>query len=319
MKNKLLTLTLALFLPLVSAGQQSLSAFLLTSGPNTDPATAGTHIVAIGKSTTGAPDMLIDLPAYSAATSGSTLVPMPEVTLDEVLTTADLVVLVGRESANAHHSVYYRVTEQSDVTGSPLFQQHHCHPGLNATLSSITYAAPLEAGEFAVAYRQGTDTLVAMHLTIDTLGGVLLVDAQKTAIAENAPIAGMAYHANNHLLTVLLPEAVNTFLILQPYVATPYVTPEILCARIPSCPSLDDVGDIGYVAAGGNGLTVQRVGPTVGGIVTCERQAGRLVQRTKVPPAVRFKSTIDLLVFNTFYGFLPSVTLLNNLHVFCNL
>ena len=81
----------------------------------------------------------------------------------------------------------------------------------------------------------------------------------------------------------------------------------------------DDVGGIGYVAAGGNGLTVQRVGPTVGGIVTCERQAGRLVQRTKVPPAVRFKSTIDLLVFNTFYGFLPSVTLLNNLHVFCNL
>ena len=39
MKNKLLTLTLALFLPLVSAGQQSLSAFLLTSGPYADPAT----------------------------------------------------------------------------------------------------------------------------------------------------------------------------------------------------------------------------------------------------------------------------------------
>ena len=39
MKNKLLTLILALFLPLVSAGQQSLSAFLLTSGPNADPAT----------------------------------------------------------------------------------------------------------------------------------------------------------------------------------------------------------------------------------------------------------------------------------------
>ena len=39
MKNKLLTAILALFLPLVSAGQQSLSAFLLTSGPNADPAT----------------------------------------------------------------------------------------------------------------------------------------------------------------------------------------------------------------------------------------------------------------------------------------
>ena len=39
MKNKLLTAILALFLPLVSAGQQSLMAFLLTSGPNADPAT----------------------------------------------------------------------------------------------------------------------------------------------------------------------------------------------------------------------------------------------------------------------------------------
>ena len=39
MKNKLLTAILALFLPLVSAGQQSLSAFLLTSGPNSDPGT----------------------------------------------------------------------------------------------------------------------------------------------------------------------------------------------------------------------------------------------------------------------------------------
>ena len=39
MKNKLLTLTLALFLPLVSAGQQSLSAFLLTYFPNSDPGT----------------------------------------------------------------------------------------------------------------------------------------------------------------------------------------------------------------------------------------------------------------------------------------
>ena len=39
MKNKLLTLILALFLPLVSAGQQSLTAYLLTSGPNSDPAT----------------------------------------------------------------------------------------------------------------------------------------------------------------------------------------------------------------------------------------------------------------------------------------
>ena len=39
MKNKLLNLILALFLPLVSAGQQSLMAFLHTSGPNSDPAT----------------------------------------------------------------------------------------------------------------------------------------------------------------------------------------------------------------------------------------------------------------------------------------
>ena len=39
MKRKLLTAILALFLPLLSAGQQSLSAFLLTSGPNADPAT----------------------------------------------------------------------------------------------------------------------------------------------------------------------------------------------------------------------------------------------------------------------------------------
>ena len=39
MKNKLLTAILALFLPLLSAGQQSLSAFLLTSVPNADPGT----------------------------------------------------------------------------------------------------------------------------------------------------------------------------------------------------------------------------------------------------------------------------------------
>ena len=39
MKRKLLTAILALFLPLLSAGQQSLSAFLFTSGPNSDPGT----------------------------------------------------------------------------------------------------------------------------------------------------------------------------------------------------------------------------------------------------------------------------------------
>ena len=48
MKNKLLTLILALFLPLVSAGQQSLSAFLLTSSPNADPATLVCNIDDVG-------------------------------------------------------------------------------------------------------------------------------------------------------------------------------------------------------------------------------------------------------------------------------
>ena len=436
MKNKLLTAILALFLPLVSAGQQSLTAYLLTSGPNADPATlvcnidddhvcsyftnpitgfktigvmditgftagipvtpagvsnyggspttledlafrdmqghggkvyfcgthlpssegvvgsitfagttvtnvdyhripevntvtklvvysdpvtAGTHIVAIGKSATvGAPDMLIDLPAYTAATSTYTLVPMPEVTLDEVLTTADLVVLVGRESASAHNSVYYRVTKQSNVTGSAFFQQHHCQPGLNSALTSITYAAPLEAGELAVAYRQGADTLVVMRLAVDTLGTVSLVNAQKTGIAPNAPIAGMAYHANYHLLTVLLPDEVNSFLVLQPYGGVPYVAPEILCGRIPYCCSIDDVGGIGYVAGSANGLTVQRVGATVGGIATCEQQTGRLVLRAKVPPVARFKSTIDLLVFNATNNSTSSFSSPSWISVICN-
>ena len=48
MKNKLLTAILALFLPLVSAGQQSLSAFLLTSSPNADPATLVCNIDDVG-------------------------------------------------------------------------------------------------------------------------------------------------------------------------------------------------------------------------------------------------------------------------------
>ena len=48
MKNKLLTLILALFLPLVSAGQQSLTAFLLTSVPNADPATLVCNIDDVG-------------------------------------------------------------------------------------------------------------------------------------------------------------------------------------------------------------------------------------------------------------------------------
>ena len=53
--------------------------------------------------------------------------------------------------------------------------------------------------------------------------------------------------------------------------------------------TLDDVGGIGYVAGTSNGLTVQRVGATVGGITTCEQQTGRLVLRTLVPPTQRFK------------------------------
>ena len=61
--------------------------------------------------------------------------------------------------------------------------------------------------------------------------------------------------------------------------------------------TLDDVGGIGFVAGTANGLKVQRVGATVGGIVTCEQQTGRLMLRTKVPPVVRFKSLIDLLIF----------------------
>ena len=48
MKRKLLTAILALFLPLVSAGQQSLSAFLLTSGPNSDPATLVCSLADVG-------------------------------------------------------------------------------------------------------------------------------------------------------------------------------------------------------------------------------------------------------------------------------
>ena len=82
--------------------------------------------------------------------------------------------------------------------------------------------------------------------------------------------------------------------------------------------SLDDVGGIGYVAGTANGLTVQRVGATVGGITTCEQQTGRLVLRAKVPPVVRFKSTIDLLVFNATNDSTSSFSSPSWISVICN-
>ena len=82
--------------------------------------------------------------------------------------------------------------------------------------------------------------------------------------------------------------------------------------------NIDDVGGIGYVSAGANGVTVQRVGATVGGITTCEQQTGRLVLRAKVPPVVRFKSTIDLLVFNATNDSTSSFSSPSWISVICN-
>ena len=82
--------------------------------------------------------------------------------------------------------------------------------------------------------------------------------------------------------------------------------------------TLDDVGGIGYVAGTANGLKVQRVGATVGGIATCEQQTGRLVLRAKVPPVVRFKSTIDLLVFNATNDSTSSFSSPSWISVICN-
>ena len=82
--------------------------------------------------------------------------------------------------------------------------------------------------------------------------------------------------------------------------------------------TLDDVGGIGYVAGTANGVTVQRAGATVGGIATCEQQTGRLVLRAKVPPVVRFKSTIDLLVFNATNDSTSSFSSPSWISVICN-
>ena len=82
--------------------------------------------------------------------------------------------------------------------------------------------------------------------------------------------------------------------------------------------TLDDVGGIGYVAGTANGLTVQRVGATVGGIVTCNMQTGRLVLRAKVPSTLKFKSTIDLLFSIAANTSISTFTSIDWISVFCN-
>ena len=82
--------------------------------------------------------------------------------------------------------------------------------------------------------------------------------------------------------------------------------------------NIDDVGGIGYVSAGANGLTVQRVGATVGGIATCEQQTGRLMLRAKVPPVVRFKSPIDLLIFYSIGPVTISTSPIPGIIIICN-
>ena len=82
--------------------------------------------------------------------------------------------------------------------------------------------------------------------------------------------------------------------------------------------NIDNVGGIGFVAAGANGVTVQRLGATVGGIVTCNMQTGRLVLRAKVPPTLKFKSTIDLLFSIAANTSISTFTSIDWISVFCN-
>ena len=82
--------------------------------------------------------------------------------------------------------------------------------------------------------------------------------------------------------------------------------------------SLADVGGIGFVSAGANGVTVQRVGATVGGIATCNMQTGRLVLRAKVPPTLKFKSTIDLLFSIAANTSISTFTSIDWISVICN-
>ena len=152
------------------------------------------------------------------------------------------------------------IDEASNVTDSPALRYVYRHPGLGAFISGQVRATATETEEFAVAYMQGIDTVKMLTLAINTADEVVLTGVQKSTASNE--LKAMAYHPDKQLLSLLWPGAHPTrfsrFLLMRPYGTAPYATGEVLCGRI-ECHSLDDVGGIGFVAAGANGVTVQRV------------------------------------------------------------
>ena len=230
----------------------------------TDNITGFTHVAAIGrKYTSGVPrDYLIDIPniAYGMYSVPYRMTELVGETIDEILLTGKHVVLVGRETDAVHNSLCYRVTESSNVTDSPALRYVYRHPGIGGSISGQVRATATETEEFAVAYMQGIDTVKMLTLAINTADEVVLTGVQKSTASNE--LKAMAYHPDKQLLSLLWPGAHPTrfsrFLLMRPYGTAPYATGEVLCGRI-ECHSLDDVGGIGFVAAGANGVTVQRV------------------------------------------------------------
>ena len=288
----------------------------------TDNITGFTHVAAIGrKYTSGVPqDYLIDIPniAYWMPSVPYRMTELVGETIDEILLTGKHVVLVGRETDAVHNSLCYRVTEASNVTDSPALRYVYRHPGLGGSISGQVRATATETKEFAVAYMQGIDTVKMLTLAINPADEVVLTGVQKSTASNE--LKAMAYHPDQQLLSLLWPGAHPTrpsrFLVMQPYGTAPYATGEVLCGRI-ECHSLDDVGGIGFVAAGANGVTVQRV-DAISPFPSCHN-----VFTTTVLPAVKLHIEQEeigepVVDHSTTYYNIPLLSYPDILSTFCN-
>ena len=230
----------------------------------TDDITGNLRVAAIGRKYTSGvtQDYLIDIPNFTfwMPSVPYRMTELAGETIDEILLTGKHVVLVGRESDAVHNSLCYRVTEASNVTDSPALRYVYRHPGIGGSISGQVRATATETKEFAVAYMHGDDTVKMLTLAINPADEVVLTGVQKSTASNE--LKAMAYHPDKQLLSLLWPGAYFTtfsrFLLMRPYGTAPYATGEVLSGRI-ECHSLDDVGGIGFVSAGANGVTVQRV------------------------------------------------------------
>ena len=188
------------------------------------------------------------------------------------------------------------IDEANNVTDSPALRYVYRHPGLGGSISGQVRATATETEEFAVAYMQGIDTVKMLTLAINPADEVVLTGTQKSTAGNE--LRAMTYHHDQQLLSLLWPGAYPTtpsrFLLMRPYGTAPYATGEVLCGRI-ECHSLDDVGGIGFVAAGASGVTVQRV-DAISPFPSCHNVFTTTVLPARVPRIIQdliFETVID--------------------------